>query len=371
MKKVAVFLNNLKCGGAERIVSYLLNEGCKEFEFHLILMEKVIDYDIPEDIKIIQLEKTVTPGYLNVLKMPSLSRKLHRYLELHKIDTLFALLNRPNLIACRIKKMGWKGKVIISERADTIAYYRSRRFGSVMLKMVKKFYPVADHITVISEGIAESLKGLGINDVTVIYNPINILKDEEIIPAQRNGAFTYINVARFYAQKNHALLLNAFARVKNKNSRLLLLGKGVLMNQMKDLAKKLNIENRVEFLGFQRDVDGYLRRSDCFVFSSDFEGLGNGIIEAMNNGVPVISTDCPHGPREILGPDTIGKPIGNNIEYAKYGVLVPVRNVKLLADAMDKMNEDSNLRENYIYLSRQRVQDFDIKKVARKYFDIF
>lgn len=371
MKKVAIFTNSLKGGGAERIISYLLNEGDQEFEFHLILQENKIDYIIPEKIKIFQLEKKVTPGYLNVLKFPLLSRKLHTYLKENNIDTLLSLLNRPNLISCRVKKSGWKGKLIISERADTIAYYKTRRFGALMLRMVRKYYPLADQITVISEGIAHSLKRLGISNCKVIYNPVHILPEIDTALRKKNEKFTYINVGRFYEQKNHRLLLEAFAKLKNKDNRLLLVGKGKLEPEMKKLAKDLEIEDRVEFLGQRNDVNQWLQASDCFVFSSDFEGFGNVITEALNNGVPVISTDCPHGPREILDPQTKGNVVTDKIELAKYGILVPVKNSGLLAEAMDRMYEDAELRTSYARLSHERVKDFDIKKIAREYFDIF
>ena len=372
MKKVAIFINSLRGGGAERIVSYLLNEGYEEFEFHLILLENEIVYEIPrESITIFQLEKKVSSGYINMFKMPALAKKLHTYLQENNIDTLLSLLNRPNLISCRVKKMGWKGKVIISERADTIAYYKTRRLGFLMLRLVRKYYPMADKVTVISAGIADSLKQLGINDSQVIYNPVHVATGKPTEVVKRNNHFTFINVARFDEQKNHKLLLEAFALLKNKECRLLLLGKGKLQQQMEELAKQLNIQDRVKFLGFQPDVNSYLQQSDCFVFSSDFEGLGNVIIEALNNGLPVISTDCPHGPREILDPATKGKIIADEIDLAKYGILVPVKRADLLGMAMDRMYTDKVMRENYARLSLERVKDFDIKKIARTYFDIF
>ena len=371
MKKVAIFINSLRGGGAERIVSYLLNEGCEEFEFHLIILENVIEYNIPEDkIKIFQVEARTTPGYINVFKIPYLAKKLHRYLRENNIDTLFSLLNRPNLISCRVRKLGWQGKIIISERVDTIAYYKTRMLGFLMLRMVKKYYPLADKVTVISAGIADSLKQLGIKDCKVIYNPVHV-NSEKLQSQKKNTLFTFINVARFDEQKNHRLLLESFARMSNKDSRLVLLGKGKLQHSLEKLAKQLHIEDRVEFPGFQRNVNEHLQRSDCFVFSSDFEGLGNVIIEALNNGIPVISTDCPHGPREILDPETKGKIITNEIDLAKYGILVPVKRADLLAAAMDKMYADATLRDNYARLSLERVKDFDIKKIAREYFDIF
>lgn len=371
MKKVAVFINSMRGGGAERIISYLLNKGQDKYEFHLILLEDVIEYPIPKDkIHIYIIEKKVTSGFMNMVRLRLLARKLHHYLEEQGIDTLLSLLNRPNIISCQVKKRGWKGRLIISERVDTVAYYKTLKLGFIMLWLVKRFYPYADQVTVISRGIADSLSGLGVKNARVIYNPVQVLteikgKDKADKP------FTFINIARFEEQKNHRLLLEAFARMKYKDCMLELLGKGSLKTAMEDLAGKLGIKDRVRFLGFHQHVNPYLQNADCFVFSSDFEGLGNVIIEAMNNGVPVISTDCPHGPREILDPASIGKGSEGEIDFGRYGILVPVKNSKLLAEAMEKIYEDEELRNKYAQSSRERVKDFDLEHIAGEYFSLF
>ncbi len=151
MKKVAIFINSLRGGGAERIVSYLLREGHRQFEMHLILLQKEIEYEIPAAyIKIVELEGAGASKFSSIFRMKALSQKLRNYLEENNIDTLLSLLNRPNLLSCRVKKSGWKGKLIISERADTIAYYKTIRFGWYMIHLVRKYYPYADEVTVIS-----------------------------------------------------------------------------------------------------------------------------------------------------------------------------------------------------------------------------
>ncbi|MDZ4809710.1 MAG: glycosyltransferase [Bacteroidota bacterium] len=372
MKKVAIFITSLRGGGAERIVSYLLKEGYEKFELHLILLHKDIEYEIPGEgsIKIFELEGAKASKFSSIFKMKSLSEKLRNYLEENKIDTVISLLNRPNLIACRVKKSGWEGKLIISERADTLAYYKTIRFGWYMIRLVRKYYPYADEVTVISKGIARSLAKLGIKKSHVIYNPIyNSGLDVPVITAR---PFTFINIARLEPQKNQALLLKAFAKVADKNCYLVILGKGLLLDDLKDLAIELSITDRVNFEGFQSNIKSYLLQSDCFVFSSDYEGLGNVIIEALQAGLPVISTDCPYGPREILSPesdtDTLMK---KGVDLAAYGILTPVGNEEYLAEAMQKIIENSVLRNKYRELSKPRALDFDINKIAKKYFDLF
>lgn len=373
MKKVAIFIISLRGGGAERIVSYLLNEGYKEYEFHLILLQKEIEYLLPEtnNIKIVELGGESGSKFMEVLKIPFLARKLKKYLVENRIETLLTLLNRPNLIGCIAKKNGWQGKLIISERADTIAYYRSVAFGSFMIHMVKSFYCFADEVTVISKGIANSLQTLGIKDCIVIYNPIYISTH----PGKERSAsksFTFISIGRLEPQKNHALLLKAFAELKNHDCELVIVGKGILLDQLKELASNLKIEDRVNFAGYQSNVNSWLDDSDCFVFSSDFEGFGNVIIEALNSGVPVISTDCPFGPREILAPETdTNTLIKDQIEIASYGILTPTESVEHMAEAMRQMMTNTVIRNKYRKIGPKRAADFDIKKIAKQYFELF
>jgi N-acetylgalactosamine-N,N'-diacetylbacillosaminyl-diphospho-undecaprenol 4-alpha-N-acetylgalactosaminyltransferase len=373
MKKIAVFIINLRGGGAERIVSYLLNEGYKEFEFHLILFSKEMDYPLPqsENIKIIELGKYIGSKYLSILAIPYLAYKLKKYLVKNNIQTILSLLNRPNIISCYLKKHGWKGKVIISERADSVTYYKSLYFGSFIIGLIKWYYPYADIISVISKGIAHNLKTLGIHNCKVIYNPIPISwqSPKQQLPKKY---FTFINIARLEQQKNHKLLLNAFAKLKNENCKLVMVGQGRLMDSLKNLSIKLGIENKVNFAGFQSNIESYLEDADCFVFTSDFEGLGNVLIEALNAGLPIISTDCPYGPREVLAPDTDERVlIQDHIEQARYGLLTPVRSMDHLVDAMRKMMADDSLRNKYHELALERASDFDIKKIARQYFEMF
>ena len=373
MKKIAIFLISLRGGGAERIVSYLLNEGHKNFEFHLILFNKEIDYPLPQSksSKIIGLGKYIGSKYMSILTIPYLAFKLKKYLVKNDIQTIFSLLNRPNIISCYLKKIGWKGKVIISERIDSVAYYSSLFFGFFIIGLIKKHYPYADVVTVISKGISKTMETLGVYNSKLIYNPIPISQPSY---KQRSShqPFIFINIARLEKQKNHVLLLKAFAELKNKNCKLVILGQGRLLNSLKILSAELRIQGRVQFAGFQSNIKSYLENADCFVFSSDFEGLGNVLIEALNAGLPIISTDCPHGPREVLAPHTDEcLLIKDRIDLADYGLLTPVGNVKYLADAMRIMMTDESLRNKYRGLAPERASDFDIKKISKQYFELF
>ena len=134
----------------------------------------------------------------------------------------------------------------------------------------------------------------------------------------------------FKHQKNHALLLRAFALLERPDARLMLLGNGELEPDLRRLAAELGIADRVIFAGFHPDPTPFYRTADLFVLSSDYEGFGNVIVEALACGTPVVSTDCPSGPAEILAD-------------GEFGALVPVGDAQALARAIDRRSTDRTI----------------------------
>jgi glycosyltransferase involved in cell wall biosynthesis len=131
-----------------------------------------------------------------------------------------------------------------------------------------------------------------------------------------------ISVGNLHAVKNHALLLDAFARLERKSVRLLIFGDGPLRGQLEQQARQLGIADRVAFPGFAIDPWPYLASADLFVLSSNYEGFPMALAEAMHAGLKIVSTDCDSGPAEMLD--------GGN-----YGRLVPCGDANALAAAID------------------------------------
>jgi glycosyltransferase involved in cell wall biosynthesis len=189
-------------------------------------------------------------------------------------------------------------------------------------------YPLANARVAVSIGVADDLAALsGISrcSISVIYNPLptrpEALTDDAEAEAVWRGwrGPRIINVGRFKAQKNHALLIRAFKRVlAEHDARLLILGTGELFEATAAVARAEGVADKVLMPGVVLNPTPYYRSSDLFVLSSDYEGFGNVIIEALACGVPVVSTNCRSGPSEIL-------------EHGRYGRLVPVGDEKALA----------------------------------------
>jgi glycosyltransferase involved in cell wall biosynthesis len=154
-------------------------------------------------------------------------------------------------------------------------------------------------------------------------------------------------------QKGFDILLPAFAELVQKglDLHLLILGEGEERASLEDMARRLGVSNRVFMPGFQKNPYPFFTRAEVFVLSSRYEGLGNVLIEAMALGLPVISTDCPHGPREIT-------------KDGQYGILVPPDNVTALAEATYTLINSAEQRATLAAAGAALAEEYDVDRVT-------
>ena len=379
--KLLIFINTLQSGGAERVVSLLLGHLKDDFEIHLALYSNIIDYAIPPEIKILNLqEPLVQDKAIRFLKLPYISWKVYRYCKKNDINISVAFLYRPCYINALMKSLwGYKGKVIMCERTHqtTMQQSQSRIYRMFSKFMVRFSYKRADLVLANSYAMQTDLiENFKIKTpVRMIYNPIDLNfikthKDEVPAFSFDPGIFHFINVGGFRTEKNHRLLLQAFFILKQLPCKLLIVGGGVLEEILKQKVSDLGMNDKVIFCGFDNNPFKYVSRSDCFVLSSDVEGFPNVLIEALACGKPVISTDCSSGPRELLAPATdLHHRAINNYEIGEYGILTPVNDVIALAAAMKKIYEDSALRNRFSEIAAGRAQQFDVDEI-KQYFHV-
>ncbi len=170
----------------------------------------------------------------------------------------------------------------------------------------------------------------------------------------------FINIGGFRPAKNHRLLVDAFAEAvkKNKNLKLLLVGDGPLRSDMEELVKERGLENNTSFLGSRNDIPFLLEKSDVYISSSEWEGFGLAIVEAMAAGKPIIATAVGAVPE--LVDDEIN------------GLLVPSKDVKALSSAMSKLVNNPKLCERMGHESRKRAfENFDIEITTKKYEKLY
>jgi glycosyltransferase involved in cell wall biosynthesis len=328
-KHIALFLPSLRGGGAEKVMVNLalgfVEQGLK---VDLVLAKAEGPYlsRVPEEVRVVDL------GARRVLySLPGLVR----YLRRERPQAMLSALNYANIVAIWAKLLARvQMHLVVSER-NTLSC-STQNASSVRVKLlpllIKIFYPYADAVVAVSHGVAEDLitmTGLPMEKVKVIYNPVItpelFVKAEEPLdhPWFRPGEPPVVlGVGRLTKQKDFPTLIRAFALVrKERPARLMILGEGEERPKLETLARELGIEEDFVLPGFVENPYKYMKRASAFVLSSRWEGLPAVLIEALALGVPVISTNCPSGPAEIL-------------EHGKWGCLVPVGEPHLLARAI-------------------------------------
>lgn len=377
-KKISILITSLSGGGAERVVSILLYELSYDYDITLVLMNDTIVYDIPKDTEIVYLENTDTKQsrIKKILKLPYLGWKYKRICEEKKFDVSLSFMYRPNFINIFAKIFGLRARFIISERNTPSMIYKGSSFSSTVGRfLVQRLYPKADLIIPNSKGNAfDLIQNFFIpkEKVQVIENPFDISKIERLASEnddiKKNEKFVFLTVGRFEAHKSLSLVIKAFANLNNDNCELWLIGQGPKEKELKELVKKLGLTESVKLLGFDKNPFKYMSKADCFVLASTREGFPNVIVEALACGLPVISSDCHSGPREILAPSNgILKKLKDDIEITEYGALFPVNDEILLYDVMKLFFEDVKLYKSLKDKSKHRASYFEIVKIIEKF----
>ena len=359
-KKLMIVLPSMAGGGAEKVALLLMRYFDKsQFDISLVLFKKEGEYLslLPEHINIFDLGKQSRFDFLKLI------RRLRRALATIEPDVILSFLSYTNTISIIAAWLeSFLPKLIISQRG-----HPSMKDKSAVKRFIyRHMYCKARRIIAISKG----LKNILVHDwkilperIRVINNPvdigtINLLQREKVNHSSfiSNRDFkVVISVGRLEREKNHFLLLLAFKKVTEElNVHLVLIGQGSLEQELKNKARKYGIENRVHFVGFQANPYAWLRQADLFVLCSDHEGFGNVIIEAMACGVPVISTDCPYGPAEIIS-DSVN------------GILVKPRDVDSLAEKMKYLLSNPDVSKKLALNALESVKKYNINIIAKQY----
>lgn len=374
-ENVAIFINSLEGGGAERVVSLLLKSLESKFKVHLILLENKREFEVPNNVCIYLLSEGRKSRFYQILSLPFLALRLNRYFRENNIDICISFLSRPNFILGFSKLFKTSTRCIINERTCTSSYHLSLgKFSAcVSAILVRKLYPLADLIISNSKySRMDLIKNFGIptNKTEVIYNPIalhNVYRGH----LKMADHFTFVHVGKFRPEKNHLLLINAFEKIKQLPVKLIFIGKGPTESLARVRVEELGLTEKISFVGFYANPFELISQCDCMVLSSNFEGFPNVLLEGMSCNVPIISTDCFSGPRELLAPDTdFTINLKSNIEIGQYGILTPTNNDSLMADAMKLMFTDKVIYNEYKEKSSKRIKEFDINIVIKKYENI-
>ena len=245
-------------------------------------------------------------------------------------------------------------------------YHQSNFKRKISLAVEKKLIPLADIIIAVSNGVAKDLNKIfpkSSSIIHTIYNPTvtpeitQKAKSPVMLPPwshKENSSPIILSMGRLQLAKNHFMLLKAFSIIlKNRDAYLVIIGEGPERKKLETFSEKLGVKKNVYFYGFQLNPFKFMSKSQVFALSSNFEGLPNVLIEAMACGTPVVSTDCPSGPKEIL-------------EDGKHGHLVPVNDHFSMAKAILYSLENPIDKNQLI----DRAHTFSLETSVKKYIDV-
>lgn len=366
--KLALFISSLEAGGAERVVSLLLPELIKTYEVSLILLDKKVNYCVPQEVEIIILNN-ISNSMGRFLSLAFLALQYKKICQYLSIETSLSFLNRPNYIAILAKMMGLNAKIVISERAMPSLQHKQGIKGFVNRWLIRWLYPKADEVVINSLRNAYELEhAFGVKDIKTINNPILSQQPLSLSCKKNSSIFQFITIGRLDEGKNHFLLINAMQHV---DATLWIIGEGKLKKKLERHIKALGLTHKIKLLGYQSESKEWLLQADAFVFSSLHEGFPNVLLEALSCGLPIISTDCLSGPREILAPQTdYTYQMDEGIEEAEFGILVPVNDTEAMQKAMQKLLDDENLCKHYYAQALKRAQDFAIEPILGQWRDV-
>ncbi|MFZ2994714.1 glycosyltransferase [Sphingobium sp.] len=342
MARVVFVVNSLAGGGAERAVVNILAQSramTDRHDIHLVLLDRETEAYAPPDF--VTVHRLDCAGSL----IRSI-RMLGVTLKALKPAVVVSALSRAN-VANVVNGAVQRYRTILCEHNYTSGKHKGLS-GRIAKLLVRIFYPRADAVIGVSQGIREDLiahYGVRRERVTAVANPIDVdnIRRNGQAPLGLDIAQPYLlGMGRFASHKNFALLIEAFAQSRFTGS-LLLLGQGPEQERLAALAAQLGVADRLAMPGFLSNPFPAVRQASAYILPSNGEGLPTAIIEALVLGTPVISTNCRTGPSEILD-DQVDMQVSGVVD-AKFGVLVPTEDVAAMALAIDQLTDPTRLAD--------------------------
>lgn len=390
---IAIIIQSLSGGGAERVAQivgdHYIENGDKVYYF---IWDLGLEQAYPVKGEVINtgiknLDRNDLFGKAQIVyNLLIASLRMRHLKKKYKIDVAVSFLEDCNYVNVLSKG---REKVITrvcstlskrkleTDRMDAFWYDR---------KVVRFFYSKADRIIVLSRyGLRDMQQYFGISPEKMYLIPNGVEKAKTIADQKMwsYGKKAIICVGRLVDLKQQERIIQAFSYVyeRDKEARLLMIGKGPRLHYLKNMVTGLGLEESVIFVGFTSDVAYYLKHGRVFIMASKSEGFPNAMIEAMNYGLPVVTTDTPGACKEIVGKCRQAIFCGNAAyELREYGILTPrmplekikgipslVEEEKIFGEAILQVLQDDNLYETYHLQSIKRANHFRIDKVIKRW----
>ena len=369
---LAILVPGFNTGGVPRVMTMLaqgLASDVERIDFLVARLDTRPQPEFPSAVRIVDLADhrslSARPKVANTRAILTSVPALAAYMRQSRPQLLLSGGNYANFTAVAGAALARVATtVVVSHHSDFDRELEKKPFARWITRNV---YPRAAAIVAVSQGVARSLaRGAHLKPeaITTIYNPAvppelghlatQLIEHPWLAPGQPP---VILGVGRLHRQKDFPTLIRAFARMrKQREARLIILGTGRKADaraELRALAESVGIANDIDLPGHVENPFAYMSRAAVFILSSAWEGFGNVIVEALACGCPVVSTDCPSGPAEILAD-------------GKYGRLVSVGDDAALADAALQVLDEPRDRA----LLQTRAQEFSADKATRKYLEL-
>lgn len=351
--KILIVISNMFGGGAQRVISRLANSLSEDNDVMILAFPTKSTFPLSESIRVFSLEEPeirfsgrigrVRVMILRTRRVLALSRQLRKLKREENPDVTISFLEYPNMMNALT---GGKDRRIMSERNNP------RRKGRLYRYMERFSFHFADKVVfqtnVVKEMFPSGIRKKGV----VIPNPV------KVDCLATGGRKKIVTMGRLHSQKNHELLIRAFAKFSqtHPSHTLHIYGKDYGECRLQSLIEKLSLSDKVFLEGFVDDVHSAIADAEQFVLSSDYEGTPNALLEAMMMGLPCISTDF-EGIREMLGDSGAC-------------VLTPVGDESSLAEAMSSLVDDPVLRSQLSMKGMIFAENYSLDKVIPQWKEV-
>jgi len=370
-KNIAIVISTLRVGGgAERVASIVGNNLASSGHKVTFL---IFDYEgdkFPIQTNYFLIDTGEIKNSFGALRaLFKRAKKIKKFCQKNNVDHIISFMEEAGF-ASIISKIffGNNIKIITSIRNNP----EKKKFFSK--KLIKYLYSKADKVVANSLGNEEILKRrFGLKNTITIYNLIDYEKIEEAKNEEMDekykklftGDKTFLNIGRFTEQKGQVYLISAFKKVVEAfgDAKLIIIGQGKERIELRSLINKLDLNKNVFLLEEQKNIFSFMAKSNFFVLSSLWEGMPNVLSEALAVGLPVISTDCDCGPREILAPKDMNKKLDYPFK-GENGILISIKNEKDLFQAMVSMIKEGRKKLPKVF------SEFKIENIIKQWEEI-
>jgi glycosyltransferase involved in cell wall biosynthesis len=326
MKKIAIIIADLDLGGGQRVAINLANALAKNNQVSIVIFQDdEIHYEAPGNLINLNCpqKSNIIGKSLNVLKR---AYKLRKLIRQKRFDHVYGFMESANFPTAMVFK-----------NAALSVHCNPRELSFFESTLLKLTYPRVKNVIAVSEDVANLLQSdYGLKNVSRIYNPVNV----EDIVAQVQEAYKHpkpyiMALGRFHEVKRYDLLIDAYAKSRmQQECDLIIVGDGELRTELENQVNALQLHHKVHFAGAQNNPFPYLAGAKFLTLSSRTEAFPMVLIEALALKCPIVATDCPTGPREI-------------VRDGENGLLVENENTEAFSEAIDKLFYNEVLQQKF------------------------